>query len=413
MTSEVRNADLSTLRINRNSPSEKGGGTPWGKVLGILLLLVVLGGGAWYIFIGSSLLGGEEVEVAIASLSSPSQANSVLTASGYVVAERKASVSSKLTGRLTSLYVIEGDNVKEGQIIGRIESADVEATLAQLKASLRMADADVENAQVEVDDAKVQFDRQTNLYGKGSSPLVDLDVAKARYNRALAQLSARKAAVDVANANIRSAQVQLENTYIRAPFDGTVLNKNANVGEVITSLGAAAGSRGAVATIADMGSLEVEADVSESNIERIQPEQPCEVTLDAFPEKRYRSYVHKIIPTADRAKATVLVKIRFTERDSRVLPEMSAKVLFLKPGSAQADNDAPPKLMIPLSAVVTQNGTSVVFRYDADRVRRIPVQTGQTNDAFIEVKQGLSAGDQVVVNPSEKLRDGASVSLKQ
>lgn len=413
MTSEVRNADLSALRINRNSPQEKGGRAPWGKIITIVLLLVILGGGAWYVFAGSSLLGGEEVEVAIASLSSPSQANSILAASGYVVAERKASVSSKLTGRLTSLYVIEGDNVKEGQIIGRIESADVEATLSQLKASLRMAEADVENAKVEVDDAKLQLDRQTNLYGKGSAPLVDLDVAKARYNRAVAQFSARKAAVDIASANIRAAQVQLENTYIRAPFNGTVLNKNANVGEVITSLGAAAGSRGAVATIADMESLEVEADVSESNIERIEAGQPCEVTLDAFPEKRYRANVHKIIPTADRAKATVLVKIRFAERDSRVLPEMSAKVLFLKPGSEQVADNAPPKLMIPLSAVVTQNGSSVVFRYDADRVRRVPVTTGEANNSFIEVKQGLSAGERVVLNPSEKLRDGASVSLKQ
>lgn len=412
MTSEVRHADLSTLRINRNSQPENSGGTSRVKILVMVLVLVVLGGGGWYVY-SEYLSGGEEVDIGIATLSSPSQANSVLTASGYVVAERKASVSSRITGRLTSLYVIEGDNVKDGQIIGRIESADIEATLAQLKASLRMAKADMDNAQVEVEDAKIQLDRQTTLYDKRSVPLVDLDAAKVRYNRALAQLSAREAGVAVAEANIRAAQVQLENTYIRAPFDGTVLNKNANVGEVITSLGAAAGSRGAVATIADMTSLEVEADVSESNIERIEPAQPCEVTLDAFPEKRYRSYVHKIIPTADRAKATVLVKIRFAERDERVLPEMSAKVLFLKPGSEQAADDAPPKLLIPGSALVTQNGVTAVFRYDGERVRKTPVTTGETNGTSVEVKQGLSAGDRVVLNPSASLRDGAAVSLKQ
>lgn len=414
MASEARQADLSSLRINRTAHPEPGGGTSWGKIIGVALVLILISGGAWYLLSGSSsLLSKEEVEVAVASLSSPSQVNSVLTASGYVVAERKAAVSSKATGRLTALYVIEGDSVQQGQVIGRIESDDVEARVVQLQAALAMATADVEDAQVEVDDAKRAFDRQTNLHQKGAIPLADVDVAKARYDRARAQLNARKAGVDVANANIRAAKVEVENTVIRAPFTGTVLNKNANVGEVITSLGAAAGSRGAVVTIADMASLEVEADVSESNIERIVPNQPCEVTLDAFPEKRYRAYVHKIIPTADRAKATVLIKIRFAERDDRVLPEMSAKVLFLKPDAEQASEDAAPQLMVPASAVVVRDSKKVVFRIVGEKAEAVTVTTGKTSGTFVEITQGVSAGDRMVLRPSEHLRNGATIAVKQ
>ncbi len=411
MTSEVRNADLSSLRINRNSQPETGGSK---RGLIITLVLVVIAGVVGYVLLGDTLFrSSEEVDVAVVSLISPAQAGAVLTASGYVVAERQASVSSKATGRLTNLYIIEGDNVKAGQIIGRIESDDIEASLAQLRASLAVAKADVEDVQAELNDAKISYDRQLKLLSTGSATQAALDAAQLRLNRAQAQLASRKAAVGVAEANIRVAQVQLENTIIRAPFDGTVLTKNANVGEVITSLGAAAGSRGAVATIADMSSLEVEADVSESNIERILPDQPCEVSLDAYPDKRYRANVHKIIPTADRAKATVQIKIRFAERDERVLPEMSAKVLFLKPDTDQSQTSAPPRLMVPMAAVAMRNNALTVFRIDGEKVRSVQVTLGEKSEGFAEVKQGLAAGDQVVLNPSETLRDGSAINLKE
>lgn len=413
MSSEVRNADLSSLRINRNIHPESEGRS-WGKIIGIALVLLLIGVGAWYVLSGNAgFMNKEEVGVAVASLSSPSQAHSILTSSGYVVASRKAAVSSKASGRLTALYVIEGDKVQEGQVIGRIESDEVEATLVQLNASLAMAKADVDNAQVDVDDAQRTLNRQTALHQKGAVPLADVDAAKAKYDRAVAQLASRKAAVDVASATIRTVRVQLENTIIRAPFNGTVLNKNANVGEVITSLGAAAGSRGAVVTIADMESLEVEADVSESNIERIVPDQPCEITLDAFPDKRYRAFVHKIIPTADRAKATVLIKVRFVEHDERVLPEMSAKVLFLKADAEQVADNAPPQLMVPVSSVVTRDGAKVVFRITGEKVEKVAVVTGGVSGSFVEITKGLSAGDRMVLKPSDNLRDGASVAVPQ
>lgn len=410
MTSDARTADLSSLRINRDMQPESSGSKRW---LVIALAALVVGGAGGYALLGDTLFPHkEEVSVGVAVRSSPAQTDAVLTASGYVVAERQAAVSSKATGRLTALYIIEGDTVKQGQVIGRIESDDIEAQLVQLRAALAVSKADVDDVQAELADAKISLDRQLKLVSSGSTTQAALDAAQMRFKRAQAQLAARQAAVSVAEANIRMAQVQLENTVIRAPFNGTVLTKNANVGEVITSLGAAAGSRGAVATIADMGSLEVEADVSESNIERIVPDQPCEVSLDAYPDKRYRAYVHKIIPTADRAKATVQIKIRFAERDERVLPEMSAKVLFLKPNSEQTQADNTPRLMVPADAVVKRNNATTVFRVGDDgKVRAVSVVLGSLTNGFAEVKQGLADGDKIVRNPSETLRDGSSVEV--
>jgi RND family efflux transporter MFP subunit len=413
--SEVRNADLSSLKINRNTAPKQAPPPKRSYTAIILVVLVLLLAVVGFMLVRDKF-STEEVEVVTAVKSSPLQASAVLTSSGYVVAQRKAAVSSKLTGRLVQLNVIEGDEVKSGQIIARIESADLEASLAQMRASLEAARADVLNAQAEVDDAKLDLDRKSGLAAQKAISQMDADVAKARHSKALAMLAARKASVGVAEANVRNAQVQLENTIIRAPFDGKVLTKNANVGEVITSLGAAAGSRGAVVTIADMSSMEVEADVSESNIERTSIKQPCEITLDAFPEKRYQGFVNTIIPTADRAKATVMLKIRFTNRDERVLPEMSAKVSFLPPEAKPIASDAePPKIMIPTSAVVTRDGKKVVFRVSgekSDKAVQMPVRTATVNGSLVEIADGLQGGERLVMRPSEQLRDGAAVTIK-
>ncbi len=412
--SEIRNADLSALRIQR-SPQQQSQNTrssfPWKVVITIVVVILVLGG-AWSMF-KSSLAASPEVDIATANMVSASQSNSVLTASGYVVAQVKAAVSSKVAGRLVQLNVIEGDEVKRNQVLGRIESADVEATLSQLRAALDMAKADLGAAQAELDDASIDFTRRQSLLTSGASTQMEMDIAKARKRRAEASLAARSAAIKMAEANVRNAEVQIENTILRAPFDGTVLTKNANVGEVITALGAAAGSRGAVVTVADMNSLEVEADVSESNIERIQTSQPCEIILDAYPEKRYRASISKIIPTADRAKATVLVKIRFEERDARVLPEMGAKVYFLKPDTKQSDADAVAKLMIPSSAVHARDAKQWVFVYSGDQAKEIAVRLGRSSNNLTEVLEGLSAGDKVIVSPPETLKDGMKVQLRK
>lgn len=402
--SQTQSANLNALTIDRSAS----GSTPSSRkkyiILGVILLVVAS-------VIGLILQGGFPTEVQVASVAqmSPSQANMVLTANGYVVAQRKAAVSSKVTGRLVELLVVEGDRIRSGQIIGRIESADVLALVEQLRAALVLSQADVVNAEADVAETELDFNRRSALKKENAISQMEYDVALTKFNKAKAFLNARKASVNMAQANLRNAEVQLENTIIRAPFDGTVLTKNANVGEVITALGASAGSRGAVVTLADMASLQVEADVSESKIERISVKQPCEIVVDAYPEKRYKAEVSKIIPTADRGKATVQVKVQFAERDERVLPEMSAKVLFLK---ASADPNAAERLIVPTSSVVLRDGKQVVFRIQGETAEMIAVTTGDAVDSFTEIKQGITRGDNVIVRPDEKLQTGAKIKVK-
>ena len=325
MSFDNQNADLSSLRINRGVQEQRSGSSGSKKTLYLaatVILIVLAAVFGVLIFRGTS---ASEAEIGVVSMAYPSQANSVLTASGYIVAQRKAAVASKGTGRLEFLAVIEGDRVTKGSVIGRIESSDVEAVLRQAQANLGVARAGVEQAKAELDDAAANYERQNTLAQSKSISQAEYDIANARRKRAKAGVASAEAGVKAAEAGVRSAEVGVENTFIRAPFDGTVLSKSADVGEVISPFGASAGSRGALVTLADMSSLEVEADVSESNIEKIHPDQPCEITLDAFPETRYRGVVHKIVPTADRAKATVLTKVRFEERDSRVLTRCGRK----------------------------------------------------------------------------------------
>jgi RND family efflux transporter MFP subunit len=228
---------------------------------------------------------------------------------------------------------------------------------------------------------------------------------EARYKRVLA-------AIDAAKFGVREAEVAVENTRIIAPFDGTVLKKNADVGEIVAPMAGAAGSRGAVVTIADMSSLEVEADVSEANITRVTVDQNCEITLDAYPQQRYLGSVSKIVPTADRAKATVMVKIRFRKYDQRVLPEMSAKVAFLASGSA-SPGETKMLLTVPASAVAKRVGQQVVFQVKEERAVEVPVLIGQKFSGLVEIKSGLKEGDRVIGKVDEQIKAGAKISLKK
>ncbi|MCU0452726.1 MAG: efflux RND transporter periplasmic adaptor subunit [Bacteroidetes bacterium] len=333
-----------------------------------------------------------------ASFTSPAQSNAVLTASGYVVAQRKAAVASKGTGRLISLGVVEGDRVRKDQVIARLEDNDIRAQLDQARANLKLNEA-------ELVDARQTLVRVRSLFEKGLASQAELDAAQARHDRVLA-------GIDVAKAQVSGAEVALENMLIRAPFDGTVLTKNADVGEIVAPFAASASSRAAVVTIADMSSLQVEADVSESNIERIAPDQPTEITLDAYPEKRYQGYVAKIVPTADRAKATVMVKVGFVSYDTRVLPEMSAKVLFLTQASRAQDLEQKPVLTVASTAVVERDGRAFVFKVSDKRAVEVPVQLGRTFGAFREITSGLTSGEKVVDKPSDAIVDGVSVIVK-
>ena len=366
------------------------------RIIVSLTVIALLGG--WYLVSRGLFETSTEVDVALASFTYPSQANAVLTASGYVVAQQKASVASKGTGRLEFLGVEEGDRVKEGEVIARLEDADVVASLAKAKADLEVVIADSL-------DAAQSLERQERLHKSKLTSEAELVAAEARYRRVVASIKSAHAAV-------AAAQVAVEYTRIRAPFDGTVLAKHADVGEVVAPFASSASSRGAVVTVADMSSMEVEADVSESNITRVKIGQPCEIMLDAYPDKRYQGYVHKIVPTADRAKATVLTKVRFKDRDERVLPEMSAKVTFLADQPDPASSRSSPTLTIPLSSVVTRDGREAVYSIHNETVTETTVKTGERFADRIEIKEGLAQGDKVVLRPGPGLTSGSRVKIK-
>lgn len=397
MSISTEKADLSALRIAHNKRDNGAGGNST-KFLIIGGIIVAVLAGGYFLFSGT-LQPVPEVELATATLTYPSAANAVLTASGYVVAQQKASIASKATGRLVYLGVEEGDKVTRNQIIARIEDTDVTAALAQARANFDLAKADL-------NDATQWLERARSMFASGTMSKAELDAAEARFKRV-------EASIKAAEASVRSSEVALENTRIRAPFDGTVLTKNANVGEVVAPFAAAASSRAAVVTIADMTSLEVEADVSESNITRVKPGAPCEIVLDAYPDIRYQGFVHKIVPTADRAKATVLTKVRFKDRDERVLPEMSAKVTFLSREIDNAERQQIARLTIPTGSVVKREGNDVVLSVRDDRIVEVPVRTGgQLGDRTI-ILEGLVQNDKIVLRPDPQLVDGTKVKTKQ
>jgi RND family efflux transporter MFP subunit len=397
MTSpDTSKSDLSTLRISRERKEGNGSSSaPWKIILPVALFLLAA---ALFVLLRGTFRSSREVEITTAVLTSPSQANAILTASGYVVAQQKAAVASKGTGRLVFLGVEEGDKVTKGMIIARLEDQDMQA-------SLKRADANLQLARAEYNDAERTLHRQEMLFERNLTSQAELDAAHARFERVNASIASAEAAVS-------EARVALENTRIRAPFDGTVLTKNADVGEVVAPFAASLSSRGAVVTIADLGSLQVEADVSESNIMRVRAGQPCEIVLDAYPQKRYPGTVHKIVPTADRAKATVLTKIAFIERDDHVLPEMSAKVTFLSKETDRSKAGAPAKLTVPVSSVLRRGDASVVFIVRDGAVTETPVEAGEVMGDRVEIKQGLNPGDQVVTRPDPELTSGMTVRTK-
>ncbi len=405
-------SDLSKLRIDRSSKSSveaSTGNRTWFYVLGVAALAVI---GVLFFWFRGALSSSVEVEAYTINAISPSQADAVLTASGYVVAQHRASVASKATGLLIYLGVEEGDRVNQGQILARIEDNDVRASLMQAQANLRYARANLESVKAELADATVHYERMQKLVVEQMVPRSDFDAAEARYRSAQANVAASEAAIGVAQATVKNAEISVDNTNIRAPFDGTVLTKNADVGEIVAPFGASSTSRAAVVTIADMSSLEVEADVSESNIERIKSEQPCEIVLDAYPNTRYPAVVGKIVPTADRAKATVMTKIKFLQRDDRVLPEMSAKVTFLSQRAEAASMNSEKKTVVSIAALADRNGQKVVFVLRDDTVAETPVALGQTFGSLREVTSGVAVGDRVVINPPQDLETGTKVKVK-
>jgi RND family efflux transporter MFP subunit len=398
--------DLSKLQIDRSAKSPSTRRRPrWVKwSIGVALAAAVVAALAI-----RSATAPVTVDVATVTTAFPSQGFTVLNATGRVVAWRKAAISTKATGRLEWLGVQEGSRVKAGQVIARLESLDVSAARDSAQAAVTAARANLEQGEAEAREAESAYQRARDLYAQKFISESALDTARARAEKSRASVSSLRAAIGVAEANVRSASVSVEQTLIRAPFDGIVLTKNANVGDIITPFSSAADSKGAVVNMADMDTLEVEADVSEASISRISVGMPTEIQLDAYPDLRLLGEVSRIVPTVDRSKATLLVKVTLREKDSRVLPDMSAKVGFLERVPAADERKA--VTAVRPEAVARRGTASVVFVLDKDgKVKETPVTTARRLGDLLEIS-GAKAGDKVALSPPDKLRDGATVAL--
>jgi RND family efflux transporter MFP subunit len=399
---------LNKLTIDKEQFSAaQNGGRGWRFRIAIALAVLALLAAVWGVIANRPV----EVEIATVSLVYPSQTFSLLNASGYVVAQRKAAVSSKATGRLDWLGVEEGSVVKAGELIARLENQDVVAQKNQAAANLTAARDQLTQAQVEQKDAARSLRRNKELIADGIIAQADYDTAQARYDKDVAATAAANSAIKAAQAALHGAEVAVDYTQITAPFDGVVLTKNADVGDIVSPLAAAANAKAAVVTLADMSSLEVEADVSEANLGKVRVNQPCEILLDALPDVRFRGEVHTVVPTADRSKGSVLVKVRFLDKDQRILPEMSAKVAFLERPVQPAEGK--PKVAVPPSAVVTSDGKSFVFLVSGDRVGKRAVTLGPRIGDLVEVVSGVKAGERIAVKPLDKLHDNSRVKTAE
>ena len=398
--------DLSNLTIDRGAKSfaPKRGRRWLNKwTIGAALLLAVAGVGAYRAWTAPIA-----VETANVTTAYPTQSFTVLNATGRVVAWRKAAVSTKATGLLDWLGVQEGTRVKEGQVIARLANQDVAAARDSAAANAVAARANLQQGEAELRDAQSNYDRSRDLFARKFISESTLDTARARLDKSKAAVASLQAAIGVADANARQAAVAFDQTLIRAPFDGMVLTKNADVGDIITPFSSATDSKGAVVNMADMSTLEVEADVSESSIAKIHPGMPTEIQLDAYPELRLLGKVSRIVPTVDRSKATLLVKVSFEEKDPRVLPDMSTKVAFLERAPTPAERM--PVVAVRPEAIVRRAGHSVVFVVDGhDAVKQVDVGTPVKVGDLMAVT-GVKAGDKAVVSPPAKLRDGAAVA---
>jgi RND family efflux transporter MFP subunit len=395
---------IGKLKIDKTTFQRGKGSKKRWIILVPVLLLVIL------VVIWTVDHKGVQIETSTVSMVYPTQTFTLLNASGYVVAQRKAAVAAKITGRLEWIGVQEGSRVSAGQIIARLENLDAKAVVNQGVAGVRNAKANLDQARAELDDARQLYLRQKELIRQGIVAKAEFDTAESRFKRSRAAVAAAEAAVAVAEAALQGARVSYDYSLIRAPFDAVVLTKNADVGDIITPLGAAANAKAAVVTIADLSSLQVEADVSESNIGKVKKGQPCEITLDALPQSRFRGILQTIVPTADRSKASVLVKVSFLDPDPRIFPEMSAKVAILsRPATAQ---DQIPKVALNPAAIVRVNGSDIVYLVKENQVRVVPVRVGVRLGELTEVS-GVKPGDKVALRPLDKLKDGKKISVAE
>lgn len=401
----IRDADVSVLTLPREEPPSPRHTRSWLKWLASGTAVSICLATLYRVSPFPSSL--PEVDTAPIRIVEGSLPAAPLTASGYVVAQRQASVASKGTGRLEYLGVTVGSRVKAGDVIARVQQDDVQAVQHQTRARLDVAKAALTNAQAELRDAQLTHARAKALLSQQFVSQAEFDTTTTRLRRAEAAVRSSLAAITAAEADVQTADVMLENTLIRAPFDGTVLKKFAEIGEVVASMAGSAGSRGAVVLIADMTSLAVETEISESSITQIAQGRSADITLDAVQGKHYPATVDQIMPTADRSKGTVLAKVRFNELDEHVLPEMSAKVSFQPIDQSTAT--APSRFVVPSSALVQKHDRSVLYILDSDRAQEVPVEEVSRSGGDSEVRGMLTASAQVILAPPSSLQTGMRV----
>jgi len=408
-------ADLSKLRINRDDPPP--------AVKRALRRVLWLVGAAALIIAVVVIIGrrGGTVPVQVVTVTAAAGGGEgaarggnggavAVVANGYVVARTKAAVSAKIPGRLAMINVSEGSRVEKGAIIARLDNADYAAAVGQAEAGLASAKATLIEAQSDRDQLQRDYVRVRDIHTQNPNLVSPQDVenADSRARQAEARFGAQSARVDAAAAALRMAQANLENTYIRAPFSGTVLRKEAEVGEVVAPSVGGGLTRGAVVTMADLATLEVEVDVNEAYIARIQGGQQARITLDAYPDTSFRGTVRQVVPTADRQRATVQVKVAIVDRDPRILTEMGAKVEFLGSPSSQGVAQRP-RILVPADAVRSDNGRDVVWIVRDGRLEKRDVDAGPVSGNFREIRAGLSGGEQLLVGGIETPREGQRV----
>lgn len=404
---------LEQLRIERGSDDAPRSRRTW-MIAGIVVAAVLLLGAGAFVMLPL----GQRFEVQAASAEAPASAGgatAVLQATGYVTARRQATVSTQITGTLTQVLIEEGDHVKEGQILARIDDTAQKAALAQAQAQLQVSQAVLVQYEAQLAQSRRDLVRNEDLVGRHLVSEQALETARTLVETDAAQMQSQRKQVQLARAGIDAAQVQLDYTTVRAPFAGVIIAKAAQPGEIVSPISAGGGfTRTGVGTIVDMDSLEIEVDVNEAYINRVQPDQRATAVLDAYPDWNIPAHVIAIIPTADRSKATVKVRVALEQKDPRILPDMGVRVSFLEeetPGSAASGAAAPPKgVLVPGSAIVERGGRTVVFAIDGERALERAVAPGQTY-GDLRMVEGLTSGTRVVRTPPADMGDGARLAI--
>jgi RND family efflux transporter MFP subunit len=402
---------LADLRIERNERPE--GSRRAGRWAAVILVAAALAAIIWWRARPQALPVATTVAREVATAAGD---RTVLNASGYVVARREATVSSKVMGKVAEILVEEGVAVKQGQLLAKLDDTNAQASVQLARAQLAAARAGLEETRVRLKEAELELQRQTKLKADQVASLAEYDRAEAAALALRARLAQQQSELAVVERNLAVWEQQADDTLIRAPFAGIVTSKNAQPGEMISPMSSGGFTRTGICTIVDMESLEIEVDVNESYIQRVAPGQPIEATLDAYPAWKIPCKVIAIIPTADRQKSTVRVRVGFDRLDPRILPQMAVKVAFRESATGAAGADAARRnVLLPKAALRTESGRDIVFVLRAGRAERraVTVAAGSTANNEVEIKEGLSAGEKVVLDPPATLADGALVGEKK